>query len=132
MKLQKYSLVEYSTGRGDWLTELRSSEHGNWVKASEAEGLEQENKRLNQVCSEKSSEIYRLRGVKLAAENRIKELESALCETCGDPRCEDSVVEHLKQKVARLRAALEQIKKNSLECFTCSASLLAENALEDK
>jgi hypothetical protein len=37
---------------------------------------------------------------------RIAELESALCETCGEPRCEDSVVEHLKQKVARLEKAL--------------------------
>jgi len=40
----------------------------------------------------------------------VAELESALCETCKDPRCEDSVVEHLKQKVARLEGALREIE----------------------
>jgi hypothetical protein len=44
---------------------------------------------------------------------RIAELESALCETCKDPACEDSVVELLKQKVARLEKALGRIKAHT-------------------
>jgi hypothetical protein len=68
----------------------------------------------------------------LVLEKRIAELESAICETCKDSRCEDSVVEHLKQKVARLENALREIQENSIECFTCSASFLAEKVLEGK
>jgi hypothetical protein len=48
--------------------------------------------------------------------DRIKELESALCETCKDPACEDSVVENLKQKVARLEKALREIAEADGEC----------------
>ena len=57
---------------------------------------------------------------KLAIENRIAELESVLCETCKDPACEDSVVEHLKQKVARLEKALREIvDKEYALCYYC-------------
>jgi hypothetical protein len=55
---------------------------------------------------------------------RMKELESALCETCKDPRCEDSVVELLKQKVARLEMALADIAEGDCTCFeddSCAA-----------
>jgi hypothetical protein len=55
-----------------------------------------------------------------ALEKRISELESALCETCKDPRCEDSVVEHLKQKVARLEKALREIDSGISYCI-CDA-----------
>ena len=43
--------------------------------------------------------------------NRIAELESALCETCKDPRCEDSFVEYLKQKVARLEGENKKFRE---------------------
>ena len=48
-------------------------------------------------------------------EKRNAELESALCETCKDPACEDSVIEYLKQKVARLEKENERLKDNAIE-----------------
>jgi hypothetical protein len=51
---------------------------------------------------------------------RIKELESVLCETCKDPACEDSVIEHLKQKIARLEnenARMRLLLSDCLDCF---------------
>jgi hypothetical protein len=47
----------------------------NW---EDAEALEAENKRLNDICGEKSSEIYKLRGQKLALEQENKRLRAAL------------------------------------------------------
>ncbi len=60
---------------------------------------EQDDYRAEVLTPNRSFQIYLINET---LKERIAELESALCETCKDPACEDSVIEHLKQKVARL------------------------------
>jgi glycerol-3-phosphate cytidylyltransferase-like family protein len=71
---------------------------------------------LNGVISQIDNTVTRWKPDVLALQSRIVELESALCETCKDPHCEDSVIEHLKQKVARYEKALREIAKADGEC----------------
>lgn len=62
---------------------------------------------------------------------RVAELESALCETCGDPRCEDSriayyVTKAMKagERIGRLEMALADIAEGDCTCFeddSCAA-----------
>jgi hypothetical protein len=49
-----------------------------FVALADVESIEAENKRLNDICSEKSSEIYKLRGEKMALEQENKRLRGAL------------------------------------------------------
>jgi len=77
-----------------------------------------------------TSTEYVLRHV---AEDRIKEFESALCETCGDPACEDSrlayyVAKAIKagERIGRLEMALADIAVGDCTCFeddSCAACI---------
>lgn len=68
---------------------------------------------------------------------RMKELESILCETCKDPACEDSrlayyVTKAIKagERIGRLEKALMDIKEH--KCGNCGAQNMADDALEEK
>jgi hypothetical protein len=63
----------------------------------------------------------------------VAELESALCETCKDPRCEDSrlayyVAKAIKagERIGRLEMALADIAEGDCTCFeddSCAACI---------
>jgi chromosome segregation ATPase len=68
---------------------------------------------------------------------RLAELESAICETCKDPRCEDSrlayyVTKAMKagERIGRLEKALKEIREH--KCGNCGAQNMADDALECK
>jgi hypothetical protein len=68
---------------------------------------------------------------------RVAGLESALCETCKDPACEDSrlayyVTKAIKagERIGRLEKALMDIKEH--KCGNCGAQNMADDALEEK
>jgi hypothetical protein len=67
----------------------------------------------------------------------VAELESALCETCKDPACEDSrlayyVTKAIKagERIGRLEKALREIREH--KCGNCGAQNMADDALECK
>ncbi len=113
-----------------------------FVALADVESLEAENKRLNDICSEKSSEIYKLRGEKMALEQENAELRKTL----------DACTQVTSKEIARLRAALKGVNEYIGElqddkvgchfcgeeslCFTCglllSASDTIHKALEGK
>jgi uncharacterized coiled-coil protein SlyX len=77
----------------------------------------------------RNNRIKELEEQLVAAQNRVAELEKALCETCKDPRCEDSVVEYLKQRIEKLEEALRDIADyDDCDCDSCP-SCIARTAL---
>jgi hypothetical protein len=61
-------------------------------------------------------------------EKRNAELESALCETCKDPVCEDSQLGYWILKAQRYEKALREIREH--KCGNCGAQNMADDALE--
>lgn len=116
----------------------------NFGKRGELKAKDAEIKKLNEEC-----EVWR---IKLAAcgvaalSNTHKSIKdrridsnnpyysASYSDVCDAVDREIALREDNEKKdaeIARLRKALEMIKENSLECFNCSASLLAEEALEE-
>lgn len=72
MKLQRYDFDELTKHECD---------DGEWVKASDAEA---EIARLNQICSNKSSEIYKLRGEALRLSLALEDIVPCWqCDVCS-------------------------------------------------
>ncbi len=65
-----------------------------------------------------------------ALEKRNAELESALCETCKDPVCEDSQLGYWILKAQGYEKALREIREH--RCGNCGAQNMADDALEEK
>ncbi len=60
----------------------------------------------------------------------VAELESALCETCKDPVCEDSQLGYWILKAQRYEKVLREIREH--KCGNCGAQNMADDALEEK
>lgn len=65
-----------------------------------------------------------------ALEKRNAEFESALCETCKDPVCEDSQLGYWILKAQGYEKALKEIREH--KCGNCGAQNMADDALECK
>jgi hypothetical protein len=65
-----------------------------------------------------------------ALEKRVEELEAALCETCKDPRCEDSQIGYWILKAQGYEKALREIAKNPRARFL--VEYITKKALEER
>jgi hypothetical protein len=98
MKLQRYDTTDCSD---EW--NVTRCEDGEYVKADEALA---EIARLNAICGDKSSEIFKLRGENMALQKNLNEVR--------DIRFE------LMTEIVRLRAALEHCHQSHFQPKVCA------------